>query len=206
MLQVNVFIDLQHLQHLDQPCTEWQRACRPLCIISLYHWIKFFVILSSVSVYHSFSLNSFVLLDKTYIFHKNFRRRTLATIKLHAVDDLLNHFFFIFESVFNFQIYSWRLAAFTAKGLYISCSELTWVRLENSNALQSRNWQLIGMTIIRPYIESVKELQFFCGELPFDLIYNLQKWKFVNSDCVVNELWHFRVVQITGSCCRWLVA
>ena len=36
--------------------------------------------------------------------------------------------------------------------------------------------------------ESVKELQFFCGELPFDLIYNLQRWKFLSSDCVVCDI------------------
>jgi len=36
--------------------------------------------------------------------------------------------------------------------------------------------------------ESVKELQFFCGELPSDLIYNLQRWKFLSSNCVVCEI------------------
>jgi len=46
--------------------------------------------------------------------------------------------------------------------------------------------------------ESVKELQYFCRELPFDLIYNLQRWKFLSSDCVICDI----SVQITGSCCR----
>jgi len=36
--------------------------------------------------------------------------------------------------------------------------------------------------------ESVKELQFFCGELPFDLIYNFQRRKFISSDCVVCDI------------------
>jgi len=29
--------------------------------------------------------------------------------------------------------------------------------------------------------ESVKEVQYFCGELSFDLIYELQRWKFLSA-------------------------
>ena len=29
--------------------------------------------------------------------------------------------------------------------------------------------------------ESVKEVQYFCGELSFDLIYELQRWKFLTA-------------------------
>ena len=50
----------------------------------------------------------------------------------------------------------------------------------------------VGMIVLEKigYIryESVKELQFFCRELPFDLIYNLQRWKFLSSDCVVCDI------------------
>jgi len=35
--------------------------------------------------------------------------------------------------------------------------------------------------------ESVKELQFFCGELPFNLIYDLQRWKFLNGAHLLSD-------------------
>ena len=38
------------------------------------------------------------------------------------------------------------------------------------------------------YLNTQLYTQFFCGELPFDLIYNLQRWKVLSSDCVVCDI------------------
>ena len=41
---------------------------------------------------------------------------------------------------------------------------------------------LMGFNGHMPYIfESVRDVQYFCGELSFDLIYELQRWKFLSA-------------------------
>ena len=41
-------------------------------------------------------------------------------------------------------------------------------------------WLFSQIIWIKRY-ESVKEVQYFCGELSFDLIYELQRWKFLSA-------------------------